>query len=231
MKRRKNKAGLFAAQPDVLTSDAHQDSHLQGAPVNQAVPPGVMLPFAGNQARIPSGWFQCDGRAISRTLYPALFAAIDTTYGNGNGTTTFNLPDLTARLPMGTGGGAGSIGNTGGTFSHTHSTGGLDTANQNQSHVHNITGSTSSDTHSHSNGSLGTGTTGDNADVASGAGASRSTSAHSHAVTGSTATDAHSHTAGTLDTANANQGHTHGVTGTVGTSNPPFLAVNYIIKA
>lgn len=54
---------------------------------------------------LPAGWFLCDGSAISRTTYSALFALIGTTYGIGNGSTTFNLPDLSGVFPMHTGGG------------------------------------------------------------------------------------------------------------------------------
>lgn len=53
---------------------------------------GIILPFAGNGA-IPSGYLLCDGSAVSRTMYPDLFAAIGTDYGSGDGSTTFNVPD------------------------------------------------------------------------------------------------------------------------------------------
>ena len=56
------------------------------------VPIGVVQAFAGKT--IPSGWLLCDGSAVSRTTYAALFAVIGTTYGAGNGSTTFNLPNL-----------------------------------------------------------------------------------------------------------------------------------------
>ncbi len=58
-----------------------------------------MAPFAGSAA--PSGWLLCDGAAVSRTQYAALFAVIGTTYGAGDGSTTFNLPDLRGRVPVG----------------------------------------------------------------------------------------------------------------------------------
>jgi microcystin-dependent protein len=56
------------------------------------VPTGTILSLA--QATTPTGYLLCDGSAVSRTTYSNLFAAIGTTYGAGNGTTTFNLPDL-----------------------------------------------------------------------------------------------------------------------------------------
>lgn len=60
------------------------------------IKPGMIVPCAGNT--VQDGYLLCDGSAISRTLYPELFAAIGTTYGAGDGSTTFNLPNGTLRL-------------------------------------------------------------------------------------------------------------------------------------
>lgn len=60
---------------------------------------GTVLPFAGSTA--PTGWLLCYGQAISRTTYANLFAVIGTTYGVGDGSTTFNLPDLRGRIAAG----------------------------------------------------------------------------------------------------------------------------------
>lgn len=49
----------------------------------------------------PTGWLLCDGSAVSRTTYADLFAAIGTQFGSGNGSTTFNLPNLKGRVPVG----------------------------------------------------------------------------------------------------------------------------------
>jgi microcystin-dependent protein len=54
-------------------------------------------------ASLPSGWLKCEGQEVSRTTYAALFAAIGTTYGVGNGSTTFNVPNYIERVPMGPG--------------------------------------------------------------------------------------------------------------------------------
>ncbi len=51
----------------------------------------------------PTGWLLCQGQAVSRTTYGSLFTVLSTTYGAGDGTTTFNLPDLRGRVPMGAG--------------------------------------------------------------------------------------------------------------------------------
>jgi microcystin-dependent protein len=67
--------------------------------------PGMMIPYAA--AAIPMGYFLCDGQAVSRTTYAALFAAIGTTYGIGDGATTFNIPDCRGRAVIGAGTGAG----------------------------------------------------------------------------------------------------------------------------
>jgi len=54
---------------------------------------GLIIPWSTTTA--PSGFLECDGTAVSRTTYATLFAVVGTTYGAGNGSTTFNLPDLT----------------------------------------------------------------------------------------------------------------------------------------
>jgi microcystin-dependent protein len=76
------------------------------------VPPGAVLPFAMNV--VPSGWLAANGSAVSRTLYPALFAAIGTLYGVGDGSTTFALPDLRGYFVRGSG--TNSDGTASGTF-------------------------------------------------------------------------------------------------------------------
>lgn len=63
------------------------------------LPPGVIVPYAGSS--IPTGWLSCDGSAVSRTTYADLYTAIGTTYGTGDGSTTFTLPDYGGRVPAG----------------------------------------------------------------------------------------------------------------------------------
>lgn len=67
----------------------------------QSVPAGVIASYAGLVA--PSGWLLCDGSAVSRTTYSTLYAAISTTFGVGDGSTTFNLPDAVGRVEVGQG--------------------------------------------------------------------------------------------------------------------------------
>jgi microcystin-dependent protein len=90
-------------------------------------PTGSLLDFAGSTA--PTGWLLCDGSAVSRTTYSALFGVISTTYGTGDGSTTFNLPDARGRTAIGTGQGAGLanrvLAATGGEEAHVLSVGEL----------------------------------------------------------------------------------------------------------
>ena len=74
-------------------------------------PVGTILPWT--QATAPTGFLKCDGSAVSRTTYAALFEVVGTTYGVGNGSTTFNLPDLTSRT-MVAANTSTSVGQTGG---------------------------------------------------------------------------------------------------------------------
>lgn len=66
---------------------------------SSGVPSGAMTGYGGTSA--PSGWLLCDGSAISRTTYASLFSAIGTTFGVGDGSSTFNLPDMRGRVAVG----------------------------------------------------------------------------------------------------------------------------------
>lgn len=94
------------------------------APEVRVNPPGTLIAYAGQVA--PPGYLLCNGQAVSRATYAALFAAIGTTYGAGDGSTTFNLPDLRSRVPLGFGQGVGLSNRTlaakGGEESHTLTT-------------------------------------------------------------------------------------------------------------
>lgn len=131
-----------------------------------ALPAGAVIPYAGSAA--PAGWLLCGGQAVSRSDYAALFAIIGTTYGAGNGSTTFNLPDLRGRVVAGEddmGGTAANrltSGNSGITGTTLGAAGGDERLHQ----------------HQHANTAAFTGT----------AGTTGSGSAHSHANTLSNAT-------------------------------------------
>lgn len=90
------------------------------APVGGSTPIGGTIAFAG--ATAPAGWFLCQGQAVSRTSYPELFTVCGVTYGIGDGSTTFNVPDLMARIPVGHWTGSANfnaLGKKGGEESHT----------------------------------------------------------------------------------------------------------------
>ena len=75
------------------------------------LPVGTMIDYAGTST--PSLWLDCDGSAVSRATYSDLFTAISTTWGVGDGSTTFNIPDFQRRVAVGSGGsGTGTLGNS-----------------------------------------------------------------------------------------------------------------------
>ncbi|MEZ7929947.1 MAG: tail fiber protein, partial [Flavobacteriales bacterium] len=71
---------------------------------NTGVPVGTIMLYAGNS--IPTGWILCDGSAISRSTYSTLFTALGTSWGQGDNSTTFNLPDMRGRFARGVDAGA-----------------------------------------------------------------------------------------------------------------------------
>lgn len=212
----------------------------------RTTPAGTIVAFTGTI--IPDGWALCSGAAVSRTGYPELFAAIGTTYGNGDGSTTFNLPDLRGRTVFGKdnmGSTAANVLTT--TISGTTlgATGGsekvtLVTANL-PGHNHTFTGtsvSTSSNSHSHyyydayyaENFSGGVG---NNSRFGSTVGTDYDnnffwrTSSNTHSTSPSaisTSTESHSHTV----TASGTIGNTG--SGTAFSVVNPAMILNYIIK-
>jgi len=96
---------------------------------------GTVLSWAGTGA-VPAGYLKCDGSTVSRTTYSALFGVIGTTYGAGDGSTTFRLPDIRGSFPTMGGGGAGvgGPGATGGNYQATLSVANL------PAHVHGVPG-------------------------------------------------------------------------------------------
>ena len=86
--------GLTQAETRISTAETRIST--AETRISTAVPTGCVQAFAGSTT--PQGWLLCDGSAVSRTDYAALYAVIGTTYGAGNGSTTFNLPNLTDRF-------------------------------------------------------------------------------------------------------------------------------------
>lgn len=116
-----------------LAAGAVTSDKLATSAITTLMPSGSVIPYAGTST--PTNWLLCAGQAVSRTTYADLFSAISTTYGVGDGSTTFNLPDLRGRVIAGqddmggssanrltglTGGVDGDVlGGTGGSESHT----------------------------------------------------------------------------------------------------------------
>lgn len=170
---------------------------------------GTIVPYAGSS--VPTGWLLCDGTAVSRATYSTLFGILSTTFGVGDGATTFNLPDIRQRFPLGkAASGTGStLGSTGGTIDHLHT---------GPSHTH------TGPSHTHSIAAGGTGVTGApsaTTEVQSGTGATVASSTHTH--TG----PSHDHGAATGAEGTGNTGAAGA--GNTGTANPPFVALNFII--
>lgn len=113
------------------------------------MPTGVIVPYAATDA--PAGWLACTGAAVSRDDYARLFAVIGTTYGEGDGSTTFNVPDMRRVFPIGlatTGTGATEIGEKGGAFNHTHTN---PTTASDGAHTHTQGNTGSAGDHTHTN--------------------------------------------------------------------------------
>ncbi len=134
-------------------TDMRPIAHVGGGDAS-GIPSGALLPFGGVVA--PFGYLLCDGAAVSRTRYATLFAVLGTAYGAGDGTNTFNVPDLRARVPVGEDGAAGRMstndarGQAGGEEKHTlsipeipaHSHGGQTGTNATSlAHTHQFDGS------------------------------------------------------------------------------------------
>lgn len=189
-----------------------------------ATPDGTMVGEVKMHAgtSVPGGWLACNGAAVSRTTYAALFAVIGTAYGAGDGSSTFNVPNMVDRMPIG----AGSLyanGATGGSkdaasISHSHTFSGV-TGGQSQSHTHGVTDPGHVHTYNTPGATQSNGGALGNADSYINVATSSSVTGitlgsasqdHNHAVTGSTSTD--------------------GASGT-GANLPPYLGVRFIIKA
>jgi len=98
-------AGVLSAITLDISGDVDVDGTLETDAFTIAgvsvlpLPAGSLMPYAGSSA--PTGYLLCYGQAVSRSTYAALFSAISTTYGSGDGSSTFNLPDLRGRVVAG----------------------------------------------------------------------------------------------------------------------------------
>ena len=176
-----------------------------------AIPPGVMMPYGGNSA--PFGYLLCDGAAVSRTTYADLFSAIGSSYGAGDGSTTFNVPNTKGKVLVGYNSSESefnSLGKTGGEKNHTL------TITEMPSHYHYInltTNTTGSHTHSYQKGNPGddsiteaSGSYDEYDDMSATTGAAGN---HSHSVSG--------------NSQSTGSGNSHN-------NLQPYITLNYIIK-
>jgi microcystin-dependent protein len=113
--------GVLGAVLDLNNQGTGQNGNLfyLNTPTGAAYlcPVGTMLDFAGTG--VPLGWTTCQGQNISRTNYPELFFVMSTTYGAGDGSTTFGMPDCRGRATYGLDAGANRITVAGGNFDGT----------------------------------------------------------------------------------------------------------------
>ena len=227
-------------------------------------PVGVVVPFAGGSGSVPSDFLLCDGQLVSRTTYATLFAVVGTTYGAGDGTTTFAVPNMQGVFPIGVGTLAPDtyvLGVTGGEARHlltttempshghsgaphTHSIDPPNTATTSGSvsHTHTMSDHTHTMAHTHTlPGSF-------ISDVAATGSAARFRSTGSDATGGSSAANTGNPTNPQTGGHSANHDHDVNIAaftsggasaGNVGDAGgsavhenrPPYLALNFIIKA
>ena len=182
----------------------------------EILPSGSILPFGGTAAPT-AAFLLCDGSDVSRTTYARLFAVIATAYGAGNGSSTFGLPDLRDRVPLGKGSNNSTLGAETGSAAAS-------------SVITNATANTGSGTSGSSTSTTGTGTTGTGT---TGTGTSGSTTAGRTNTTGTFATSAKDSATGSAITGNTNAAHTHSIPALsipALTTTLPSSVVNFIIK-
>ncbi|HPS56951.1 MAG TPA: phage tail protein [Spirochaetota bacterium] len=100
--------GLHVFEPDTVISSTEVNENFANLfkQINANTPAGTVVAYAGSV--IPEGWLECNGAAVSRTEYSELFTALGTSWGVGDGDSTFNLPDLRGRFLRGVDGDAGN---------------------------------------------------------------------------------------------------------------------------
>lgn len=196
----------------------------------QLVPPGVVSAYAGSSA--PTGYLLCQGQAVSRTTYADLFSAIGTGFGVGDGSTTFNVPDLQNRFPAGKGsaGWSNVLNETGGDKdaivpNHTHASGSYTAASSGSAHYHVVNPPQTTLNIANPPAGVSPSSTGD-VGKASGTGYDRDPITGTVNIVGFNS--------------NTDGAHTHSVSGSSGAATdgasvtnanlPPYVTLNYIIK-
>jgi len=213
--------------------------------------PGVIKQYAA--ATAPAGYLLCQGQTVSRTTYAALFQVIGTTYGAGDGSTTFHLPDLRTRVPVGlnSSGTFNALNNKGGAETHTITqaqlpnytlSNTLSVNNTGSGHQHYLDVYTNTDgSHTHTASTTGYSYLGGGGNGGSfPPGTSFYLQSVSTTVNSTNSTHQHRIQQWTSSSSTSNQygAHTHGLSGSVtsggsGNSIPiiqPYIVLNYIIK-
>lgn len=176
---------------------------------------GLIMAYAGSTS--PEGWLICDGSAVSRTTYATLFSLIGTTYGVGDGSTTFNIPNIKGRAIVGYDSSQSEfniIGKTGGAKTH------LLTTSEIPSHTHgSATLSGSFNVHGSGSATVLSGASGGVVSVGTARSQYRSGGSNTNGAT-------------SYDAININATHTHT---SVGSDTPhnnlqPYIVFNYLIK-
>lgn len=197
-------------------------------------PAGVVITYAGSTA--PEGWLLCDGSAVSRDTYATLFDVIGTTYGVGDGSTTFNVPDLSGRVVIGVSG-THALASTGGAEtvtinennlpSHAHSV-------PKHGHANNISATTPSLSHTITQPAFNYNKpSGSKAYLTSGSTIYTSTNTATATRSTSVAVTDHAATACTMSGSVTNKAAFNSdSTGTGGAHNnmQPYISINYIIS-
>lgn len=184
-------------------------------------PTGCVQMFAGSI--VPAGWLLCNGQALNRTTYAALFAAIGTAYGTGDGVTTFNLPNMEASFPRMQ---AAARGGTGGAATHQHTV----PTHTHAGHAHSLTGGSPQ---AHAKILIGD----SNALWIRRISVASFTNTHQFSATGgNTTVDTNSSSLGAEVGGNTNQAggstvNTGGSPVDAGSTLPPYVNLNFIIKA